>query len=176
MNVSVMNRQSIDKKQVVEQIKGSGMQECEIIIEEKISPIQSHNDESSNSSCNGVNNINDISKSNASDEGSMSNDQNYQKEDRKKVNQIRTQFYSLNEEFEQLLKFKPISSFNKWSLEFNLLSIYNIFSSIRLEERSVSLQDQIKQLETQLDLRDYYDIKRPTVVFFSNIPKMSGQV
>lgn len=30
------------------------------------------------------------------------------------------------------------------------------------------LNDQIKQLENVLDLRDYYDIKRPTVVFFSS--------
>ena len=33
------------------------------------------------------------------------------------------------------------------------------------------MDDQIKQLEIQLDLKDYYDIKRPTVVFFSFVNK-----
>lgn len=44
---------------------------------------------------------------------------------------------------------------------------YAIFQTVKLEEKSQSLNDQIKQLESVLDLRDYYDIKRPTVVFFS---------
>ena len=33
------------------------------------------------------------------------------------------------------------------------------------------MDEQIKQLEIQLDLKDYYDIKRPTVVFFSLVNK-----
>jgi hypothetical protein len=48
----------------------------------------------------------------------------------------------------------------------NLPSAYYIFQTLRLEEKSHSLSDHIKELEGQLDLRDYYDIKRPTVVFF----------
>lgn len=29
------------------------------------------------------------------------------------------------------------------------------------------MDDQIQQLEVQLDLKDYYDIKRPTVAYFN---------
>ena len=50
----------------------------------------------------------------------------------------------------------------------NLPSAYYIFQTLKLEEKSHSLSDNIKELEAQLDLRDYYDIKRPTVVFFYN--------
>lgn len=32
------------------------------------------------------------------------------------------------------------------------------------------MEDQIKQLEAALDLKDYYDIKRPTVVYFQQLP------
>lgn len=48
----------------------------------------------------------------------------------------------------------------------NLASAYYIFQTIKLEEKIKPLNDHLKELETQLDLRDYYDIKRPTVVFF----------
>lgn len=39
--------------------------------------------------------------------------------------------------------------------------------TFRLSEESESLDEQVKTLETQLDLRDYYEIKRPCAVFFS---------
>ena len=48
----------------------------------------------------------------------------------------------------------------------NLDSSYNIFSAIKLEEKVEPLNEQMKELEILLDLREYYDIKRPTVVFF----------
>lgn len=148
-----------------------------MIIEEKISPFCSQTEENSNS----AGNSNDVSKSNASDEGSSSNEKeivsslNKQmltvelKEDRKRVNAVRTQFYALNEQFERMLNFKPISRIQLWTLEFDVAATYQVFASIRMEERTYSLQDQIKQLEDQLDLKDYYDIKRPTVVFFSTL-------
>ena len=41
---------------------------------------------------------------------------------------------------------------------------YKIFESFKVEEKIHSMDEQIKQLEAQLDLKDYYDIKRPTVV------------
>ena len=91
-----------------------------------------------------------------------------EKEDRKKVAQIRNAFYQMNEKFERLLKFKPFSKIKLWTFEFNLMSTYNIFASMRIDQRTYSLEDQIKKIEQQLDLRDYYDIKRPTVIFFSN--------
>ena len=37
---------------------------------------------------------------------------------------------------------------------------------MKLEETSLSMSDQIKELESKLDLKEYYEIKRPTVVFF----------
>lgn len=48
----------------------------------------------------------------------------------------------------------------------NLDASYNIFSAVKLEEKVKPLNEHLKELELQLDLRDYYDIKRPTVVFF----------
>ena len=96
------------------------------------------------------------------DEGSS-----LEKEDKVRVNTVRTQFYALNERFEQLLKFKPIRKLHLWQTEMNMPASYNIFSSFKIEEKIYSMDEQIKQLEIQLDLKDYYDIKRPTVVFFS---------
>lgn len=72
----------------------------------------------------------------------------------------------MNERFEQLLKFKPIRKLSLWQTEIDLQAAYSIFQTVKLEERGQSLNEQIKQLENVLDLRDYYDIKRPTVVFF----------
>ena len=43
---------------------------------------------------------------------------------------------------------------------------YYVFQSLSIEERVESLTAQIKQIEDELDLRDYYDIKRPTIVQF----------
>lgn len=38
-----------------------------------------------------------------------------------------------------------------------------------IEDRVHSCEDKIRILELELDLKDYYDIKRPTVVFFNNV-------
>lgn len=46
---------------------------------------------------------------------------------------------------------------------------YNIFQSFKVEEKIHSMDEQIKLLENQLDLKDYFDIKRPTVVQFSMV-------
>jgi reverse gyrase len=53
--------------------------------------------------------------------------QNLEKEDKIRVNTVRTSFYAINERFEQLLKFKPISKLHLWETELNLISSYNIF-------------------------------------------------
>ena len=89
-----------------------------------------------------------------------------EKEDRRKVQNIRTRFYQLNERFEHILKFQPIRKLQMWQTEMNLDASYNIFSAVKLEEKVKPLNEHLKELELQLDLRDYYDIKRPTVVFF----------
>ncbi|CDW71274.1 kelch motif family protein [Stylonychia lemnae] len=89
-----------------------------------------------------------------------------EKEDKIRVNQVRTQFYSINERFEQLLKFKSVSKIQLWQTELNLNQTYNIFATFKLEEKFYSTEDKIKELEAQMDLKDYYDIKRPIVVFF----------
>lgn len=49
----------------------------------------------------------------------------------------------------------------------NMTATYNIFQAFKVEEVVETLDEKIKQLEVELDLKDYYDIKRPTVVFFS---------
>lgn len=40
--------------------------------------------------------------------------QNLEKEDKIRVNGVRTQFYALNERFEQLLRFKPLTKLHLW--------------------------------------------------------------
>jgi len=40
-----------------------------------------------------------------------------------------------------------------------------------IDDRLHSHEDKIRILELELDLKDYYDIKRPTVVFFSHVSK-----
>jgi len=90
-----------------------------------------------------------------------------EKEDRSRLAGVRTLFYSLNERFEHLLKFKPIRKVNLWSVEMNVEVAQGVMDTFRLSEETESLDEQVKTLEHQLDLRDYYDIKRPCAVFFS---------
>lgn len=90
-----------------------------------------------------------------------------EKEDRSRLATVRTQFYNLNERFEHLLKFKPIRKINLWSVEMNIEAAQAVTETFRLSEEAESLDEQVKTLENQLDLRDYYDIKRPCAVFFS---------
>lgn len=107
-----------------------GLNEQDITIEDKISSHSSDKDERSN--------INrDISKSNDSDGDSSS----LEKEDKKRVNVIRTDFYQLNEKFEQLLKFKPLKQLQLWTLEYNLMASYHIFHSLKLEEKVHSMSE-----------------------------------
>lgn len=44
---------------------------------------------------------------------------------------------------------------------------YEMLKAFKVSEAVESLDEQVKQLESNLDLKDYYDIKRPTVVFFT---------
>ena len=81
---------------------------------------------------------------------------------------IRTDFYKFNTEFEQILKFKPIRKIQISHIELNLDKAYQSLQSLSIEDRIHSFEDQIRKMELELDLKDYYDIKRPTVVFFSN--------
>lgn len=83
--------------------------------------------------------MSDISKNSSnSDYGSSSA---LEKEDMKKVNNVRTKFYALNEKFEHLLKFKPIKKLQLWHVEFNLASSYHIFQSLKIEEKFYSMAD-----------------------------------
>jgi len=41
-----------------------------------------------------------------------------------------------------------------------------VLNSLRLEEKEEVLSEEIKQMEEEIDMREYYEIKRPTVVFF----------
>lgn len=43
----------------------------------------------------------------------------------------------------------------------NVEAAYDMMKAFKLEESPESLDDQVRQLEAQLDLKDYYDIKRP---------------
>lgn len=53
---------------------------------------------------------------------------------------------------------------------------YKCLQSMAIEDRIHSCEDKIRILELELDLKDYYDIKRPTVVFFSNVCSNSHQL
>jgi hypothetical protein len=59
------------------------------------------------------------------------------------------------------------------TIDINLDISYQFLQSLRLDDRIVSKEDDIRQMELELDLKDYYDIKRPTVVFFGNEAKSS---
>ena len=87
---------------------------------------------------------------------------------------VRTEFYKFNTHFEQILKFKPIRKIQLSSIDINLEKSYQSLQSLHIDDRIHSFEDRIRKLELELDLKDYYDIKRPTVVFFSN-PTQSTQ-
>lgn len=53
--------------------------------------------------------------------------QSLEKEDKQRVNTVRTQFYALNEKFEQLLKFKPLLKVHLMQTEMHMPASYNIF-------------------------------------------------
>lgn len=53
------------------------------------------------------------------------------------------------------------------TIDVNLETSYKSLSSLSIEDRIYSFEDKIRQMELELDLKDYYEIKRPTVVFFS---------
>jgi hypothetical protein len=95
------------------------------------------------------------------------NVQQREKEDREKLNSVRTIFYQLNERFEQLLKFRPLRKVETWTATMNVDAAYEVMKVFKLDELTQSFDEQVRALEAQLDLKDYYDIKRPTVVFFA---------
>lgn len=49
----------------------------------------------------------------------------------------------------------------------NVEAAQSLVDVFQLREEQESLDEQVKLLENQLDLKDYYDIKRPCAVFFS---------
>lgn len=79
---------------------------------------------------------------------------------------MRAQFYLLNEKFEGFLNLRPIKSINLQEVEFEKESVLRVLNSLRLEEKEEVLSEEIKQMEEEIDMREYYEIKRPTVVFF----------
>ncbi len=54
------------------------------------------------------------------------------------------------------------------TIDVNLDISYQSLQSLVIEDRIYSFEDKIRQMELELDLKDYCEIKRPTVVFFSN--------
>ena len=58
--------------------------------------------------------------------------------------------------------------------ELDLEKVYKCLQSLLVEERTHSYEEKIRKMELELDLKDYYDIKRPTVVFFSNAAQSSS--
>lgn len=81
---------------------------------------------------------------------------------------VRSEFYKFNTQFEQILKFKPIRKITLYDIVIDLQISYSSLKSLRIDDRLFSCEDKIRMLELELDLKDYYDIKRPTIVFFSN--------
>lgn len=92
--------------------------------------------------------------------------QNLEKEDKQRLGAVRSLFYALNERFEQLLRFKVFSRLRLFQTELNMAATYRVFDAFRVEERVHSMEEQLKELQAVLDLKDYFEIKRPTVVYF----------
>ena len=67
-----------------------------------------------------------------------------EKEDRDRLNTVRSLFYNLNERFEQLLKYKPIRSVNIWNTEMNVEAAYDMMKAFKLEESPESLDEQVR--------------------------------
>lgn len=93
--------------------------------------------------------------------------QKLEAEDRTRLNQVRSVFYHLNERFEQLLKFKPVRSVKSYKTSMNLDAAYEMMNAFKIDEETESFEEHIKSFEQQLDLKDYYDIKRPIALFFT---------
>ncbi len=93
--------------------------------------------------------------------------QKRESEDRNRLNQVRAVFYQLNERFEQLLKFKSFRSVNLYKTQMNLDAAYEMMKTFKIDEEVESFDEHIKVFEQQLDLKDYYDIKRPIALFFT---------
>jgi hypothetical protein len=49
----------------------------------------------------------------------------------------------------------------------NLDAAYEMMKAFKIDEETESFEDHIKNFEQQLDLKDYYDIKRPIALFFT---------
>lgn len=49
----------------------------------------------------------------------------------------------------------------------NVDAAYSMMKAFKVVDVTESLEDKVHALEQQLDLKDYYDIKRPNVVFFT---------
>lgn len=64
-----------------------------------------------------------------------------EKEDRARLNNVRTIFYQLNERFEQLLKFKPIKKVETWSTELNMDAAFGLMDVFKLEEVTQTFED-----------------------------------
>jgi hypothetical protein len=67
--------------------------------------------------------------------------QSLEKEDKQRISNVRTQFYSLNEKFEKLLKFKPLLKIHLMQTEMHMPASYNIFQSFKLEEKIHSMDE-----------------------------------
>jgi hypothetical protein len=44
-----------------------------------------------------------------------------------------------------------------------------MLKAFKVTEESESFEEQVRQLEHQLELKEYYDIKRPQAIIFSQI-------
>ncbi len=49
----------------------------------------------------------------------------------------------------------------------NIDAAQSMMGAFKIDEEVESFEDQIKVFEQQLDLKDYYDIKRPIALFFT---------
>ena len=50
-----------------------------------------------------------------------------------------------------------------------------MFKAFKVDEETESFEDQIKQFEMKLDLKDYYDIKRPIALFLTQWPNQKSR-
>ena len=95
--------------------------------------------------------------------------QRREKDDKNRLTNVKSLFFQLNEKFEQLLKFKGLTSVQLWQTEMDTAGAREMLKTFKVSEYCESFEEQVKQLEHQLELKEYYDIKRPQAIIFSQM-------
>ncbi len=61
-----------------------------------------------------------------------------------------------------------------WHTEMDVGAAREMLKAFKVTEESESFEEQVRQLEHQLELKEYYDIKRPQAIIFSQLGCQGG--